>query len=333
MHKRLFRHIALIGIVCFSPANGSSIATITGIKSPAWLLQSSNKTELRLNSNLNIGDHIITGDIGRVEMQIWSNVILRLYANSEIRILAEKKTELTVSDNQSELYVHKGRLCVIYKPQPDTKNIFILNVGNTIVTAIHHQGHICVLRQEGMSSIELRDGSVQITHSVDPDMIILSETGTEFRIDDEGSYELLIPATDDVLTLEIEAPFIADTDFEKESPGDPPDTVDGEVVLATENAIKESKPATKKNVTNYIYTVYLFSTRSENVASQVNTKFQKAGHKTEILVSEKDSATRYRIAVSGFKSLQSAKVFAKSMVGKLGISDTWVGKEKQKIKN
>ena len=79
---------------------------------------------------------------------------------------------------------------------------------------------------------------------------------------------------------------------------------------------------------NYIYTVYLFSTRSEDVANEVNQRFQKAGHKSKIITSGKEPSIRYRIAVSGFESRQSAKDFSSSVVGKLGISDSWIGKER-----
>ena len=88
--------------------------------------------------------------------------------------------------------------------------------------AIHLHGDICVLRVDGQSSIKLRAGSVQVTHAVDPNMIILSESGTEFHIEDDGSFKLLFPG-DDVSTLEIEKPFIVETIVEEVAPADTPE--------------------------------------------------------------------------------------------------------------
>ena len=78
----------------------------------------------------------------------------------------------------------------------------------------------------------------------------------------------------------------------------------------------------------YIYTVYLFSTRSEESAEQANRKFQKAGHATQIFASTNDSGSRYRVAVTGFESRQSAQAFSDSIVGKLGVKETWIGRDK-----
>jgi hypothetical protein len=195
--------------------------------------------------------------------------------------------------------------------------------------AMQHQCEFCVLRQDGMSSIVLRSGSVQVTHSVDPNIIVLSEKGTEFRINDKGSYKLLFPGSDDSLTPEIETPVTVKATIEEESPSDALDVDDGKIVTSEEVTKAETRLTTQENLSGYIYTVYLFSTRDEDVAEEVNRKFQEAGHDTRIYVSETDSVTRYRIAVPGFKSAQAAQMFSDSVVGKLGIRDTWIGKEPQ----
>ena len=77
----------------------------------------------------------------------------------------------------------------------------------------------------------------------------------------------------------------------------------------------------------YVYTVYLFSTGSFEIADQVNRKFQQAGYDTLIYQRGIGSESRYRIAGPGFESRRAAETFADSMVGKLGISDTWIGRE------
>lgn len=330
MQKTVLSLIALTGALCFFPANASSVARIIAIESPVWVYHNNSKTELNHNSDLKIGDQIITGDSGRVEMQLSSNAILQLNTNSEIRILAQKKTETGSPDNQSKLYVHDGRACIKYNSQPSTEAKFEVDIGNSLIAAIHNHGHICVTRRDGLSSINLRDGSVQITQTTDQNIVILSEAGTEFRIDDGGSYNLFFPGTDDSFTVENDPPFVTETQLEEETLGDEIEAVDSNIAAIDIVEVNDSKPAVGKNEPDYIYTVYLFSTRDEDVANRVNKKFQKAGHKSIILTIAKDSLTFHRIAVSGFKSHQSAEDFSSSIVGRLGVTDTWIGKDRQR---
>ena len=79
----------------------------------------------------------------------------------------------------------------------------------------------------------------------------------------------------------------------------------------------------------YVYTVYLFSTRDEEIAQETNQRFLKAGHDTQIIESTSDSIKRYRVAATGFDSNKAAKDFSNSVVGKYGISETWIGRDLQ----
>lgn len=329
MQKTTLSLAALGCIVCFSIADASPVARVTALQSSAWIEQENNKTVLRSDRDLEVGDHIITSDTGRVEMQFWPNASLRLYPNSEIRLQAKKNTESNTPDNQALLYVHKGKVCVDYKSQSSSQSKFELTIGNTIVTAKHHHSYICLLREDSWSFVNLREGSVQISHSIDPSMIILSESGTELRINDDGSYELLKPGAADSITPEDDKPFITETDIKTAGPVHIPAAVEDDIVAAQENVKNESKPVTDENTSGYIYTVYLFSTRFEETANEANQKFQKAGHKSEIIVIGQDASIRYRIGVSGFETQQAAREFSNSVTGKLGISDTWIGKDRQ----
>jgi cell division septation protein DedD len=94
-----------------------------------------------------------------------------------------------------------------------------------------------------------------------------------------------------------------------------------------ESTAVDTETTTQNKVSDYIYTVYLFSSRSEEAAGQVNQKFQKAGHDTQIFASETSSGSRYRVAVSGFESRQAAKNFSDTVVGTLGVTGTWIGQE------
>ena len=77
----------------------------------------------------------------------------------------------------------------------------------------------------------------------------------------------------------------------------------------------------------------MFSTRSEEVANEVNRELQQAGHDTRIIVSTKETPARYRVAVSGFNSRQEASEFSSSIVGTHGIRDTWIGRDRTNQEN
>jgi hypothetical protein len=324
MHKTILSLVALTSLTHFSLLHAAPVGGISALESPVWVQRGNNRTALTPSSTLNAGDHVITGDSGRLEMQLWPDVSLQLSINSEIRLPGAAP-----ADRPPELTVHRGKACIQYKSQSASADKFQLNIANTLVVAIHLYGQVCVRRQEGLSSVNLRDGSVQITHSVDPSIIILSEIGTEFRIADDGSSELLLPGPDESLTLEDEAPIITETQVAIPSTSKSAEPVDNKLSNTDGTTTLQSESVVDKNSSAYIYTVYLFSTRSKDVANEVNTKFQQAGHKSEILISGKDPSERYRIVVSGFNSLQSAREFSNSIVGKLGISDTWIGKEEK----
>jgi peptide methionine sulfoxide reductase MsrA len=314
---------SFIGISSATASPG--IATITALNSPAWLQQGDSKTRLVGNSKLSIGDIVSTGATGRIQMELWETATLQLNTDSEIAFRAENDIDPGRSELHPVLYIHQGRACIDYTAQPGGNGQFKLNLGNTMFAAIHHHGEICVLRSNGQNYIKLRAGSVQITHSVDPDMIILSESGSEIHMKDSGSYRLLFPG-DDLSALEIEKPFILGPDGEEVMPTDLDEPDDSEVAGLPET---NSGTTAKDEGPAYIYTVYLFSTRDEEVAQKTNQKFLKAGHDTQIIESTADSIKRYRVAATGFDSSQAAKNFSNSVVGKYGVTETWIGRDLQ----
>jgi peptide methionine sulfoxide reductase MsrA len=318
---------SFIGISSAIAAPG--IATITASNSPVWLQQGDSKTRLGGNRQLSIGDIISTGATGRVQMELWETATLQLNTDSEIAIRAENDEGNDIEASRSELhpvlYIHQGRACIDFTAEIGSNGLFKLNLGDTMFAAIHHHGEICVLRRGGQNYIKLRAGSVQITHSVDPNMIILSESGSEIHMEDSGSYRLLFPG-DDLSALEIEKPFTLEIDGEEIMPTDLDDSGDSEVTRLPE---AESATTAKDEGSAYIYTVYLFSTRDEEVAQKINQKFLKAGHDTQIIESTSDSIKHYRLAATGFDSSQAAKDFANSIVGKFGVTETWIGRDLQ----
>jgi hypothetical protein len=325
LQKKIPILLVLTGLICISTAHASSIATVTTLKLPVWLQRDNSSTELDRNSVLKIGDNIATGNTGRVELRLWVNATLQLNSNSEITIRGGSETGKANPGRLPELVIHRGRACINYTAQSSGENKFIVNVGNAMFVAIHLRGDICVLRDDGLSAIKLRAGSVQVTHAIDPNTVILSETGTEFHIEDAGSYELLFPGGDESSTLEIEKPFAVETVTKESASGDSVDVIDGNNTGTEELTATEPETSSPDTESADVYTVYLFSSRSEEGAEQVNQKFRKAGYNTQIYKSVAGLEPRYRVAVSGFKSKQAAQNFSDSIVGKLGVTGTWIG--------
>ena len=326
MQKAAFVLVTILGMSWGSVVQASPVAKVVAMAPPAWIQRSEAKSEAGRNSELHPGDYVITADKGLLEIQLQSGIDLRVYSASEIKILAPAQTESP--GNAPVLSLLRGRICLETPPASSRGNNFNLNVADVLLTTIQQYGHICVSRREGMSSINLRSGSVQITNAIDPGIVVLSEAGIEFRMDDEGSYQLLPSSADAAMADMNTEPFIVEAITKQGSPD--PKAAETAPDIAVSEEMKTGEPATDAGIEpdGYRYTVYLFSTRSAEVAEQVNERFHQAGHKTLILVNENDSPIRYRIAVPGFESSQSAREFADSMVGKLGIKDTWIGRDR-----
>ena len=328
MQKTEFGLVAMLGLACCPFAQASPVASVAAVAAPVWVQRGEIKDELGRNSEINIGDNVNTGTSGLLEIQLQSGVELRVYSASAIRIMQPTHTEPGAPENAPELFIERGRVCLESPPASSTGNNFNLNVADRLLATIQQYGHICVSRREGMTSINLRAGSVQITNAIDPGMVILSQTGIEFRLDDEGSYQLLQSTQDAAIADMNTEPFIVEAITRQDSPA----AESGETApaVAVSEDLQTGEPETDASIkpAGYIYTVYLFSTRSAEVANQVNERFQQAGHKSRILVNEEDSPQRYRVAVPGFESRQAAAEFADSMRGNLGITDTWIGKDR-----
>ena len=302
--------IVILGLTLFTTASASPVARVTALASTVWLHQGDEKRRLTANDELGIGDRIVTGENGRAEIQLWSDPTLRIYPGTEISIRARENSEESSTGSPAALYLQLGKVCARTGPPTSTERDFVITVADKMIAVIHQSAHICLSRGQELSSVRLREGSVEITSSIDQSILVLSEAGIELDLNDDGSYQLLPPTDPDAITEEA---FIAET---VETDAKAPDAV-------AINGVESERQAEA-----YVYTLYLFSTRSEDVANQVNERLQQAGHDTRILVNETESPARYRVAVPGFDSRQTAEEYAASIVGTLGIADSWIGKDR-----
>lgn len=314
MHKYLLALAFVIASGLLAPLQAAELGGISALRQPAWLQRETDRTPLADGQAIVPGDRLITGAEGRVELRLGSVVSLLLNADSEIRIDAA----------DGGLYLHRGSACLSFNPASAEQDIFRLDIGGMLTASMRHEGRFCAAREQRLSSVGLRDGSVQLKHTVDQSMIVLSETGSEFRIDDDGEFSLLLDGIDETLTEFDESPVV---------PEPAPSATDSLPAPALDDT--EAAPATddieQAATSVYVYTVYLFSTRSEEIARQVNQQFHDAGHATQIIVNEDDSETRYRVAMSGFDDRESAQAFASAFSGEFDIGNAWIGRQKRGV--
>ncbi len=203
MQKTVFKFLAFIGGICFFSAQAASIATtIVTQESTVWVLHDGIRTELSERGELTTGDHIITSDTGRVEVELWSGATLLLDNFSEAVLRDKKEAQTNGKDNQPMLQILSGSACVRSNIPAHSTGDFKVNIGNTILATINPTGHICLKRQDWIWSIKLLAGSARVTYSSDSNLIGLSQVGTELEIDDFGSYQLLSTGVDKSLKPE-----------------------------------------------------------------------------------------------------------------------------------
>ena len=366
------RLFVLISITCSLNANASPMASFTAIEPTAWLKQGDIKSKLSRDSVVEFGDQIITSDTGKVEVRLDSTITMQIDVNSEISIHETKNIDTSDVKNLYEVVIHNGQVCVQYNSKSGTAEKFNLNIGGSTFVSIDFEGEVCVQRQKNLSELNLLKGSIQVTHAVNPDLLVLSESGTILSIDDKGEFQFLASRTElaiatppekpvntevtkqakiadevldvidsyiteDAVTVETTPEAVENKKVTEEVIADEPATIQPVAIIDTEKdktgeetiAGTEQQPLVKEQTSDYIYTVYLFSTRSEEVAQKANQKFLKAKYKTQIFTTADGEVTRYRVAASGFETYKAAQDFSKSIIGKLGVKDTWIGKQKR----
>ena len=123
-----------------------------------------------------------------------------------------------------------------------------------------------------------------------------------------------------------EKSFVAGTVIVQDAAGESVEVVEDNVATGQTTAA-QAETTPQDELSNYIYTVYLFSTRDAEVAAEVNRRFQQAGHDTRIFESTTGSVLRYRVVAPGFESRQAARNFSDAIEGTLGVTENldWKG--------
>ena len=343
MHKAVAKALTICVISSLLPVQASSVATVFALESEVWVRQGDEMSRLNRGSDIEAGDRVVTGDSGRVELRIGENISLQLNTASEVLFGRSADTE---ASGRPDIILQNGKSCIRVQRLPDGNRQFEVSLGDTMSIILQREGFICLLHQDGLSSVHLREGSIQVSHSVDSNIIVLSEPGSEFQVEFGESYGVLLPEFGEIYRIASEGfPLdVTESEVAVEPGGSTGDAVASsqaepeaatevgtEIVPEVSSSGESPQPVSSHDANSkYVYTVYLFSTRSKDVANEVNQRFQRAGYPSQIYTGESDGNTRYRVVVTGFGSREAARDFAGSMVGKLGIEDTWIGRNKRK---
>jgi hypothetical protein len=319
MQKLTISTVLLSQMFFFVFAADFPVKKITALKSPVWLQQGVHKSQLNSDQKLKPGDKITTGNSGQVEIQMGLASTLLLYPDSEISIKPEEADKSATQSQPLILVIHRGKSCFHSKQVAKYIDKIDIYLGSSLVSPVSFNYDICVQREGSLSSVNLRNGSVQINHSKEG-VFILSEQGIQLHIDDDGSFKLIASDSVDKETKNKAENVLSS------SPGTKIKV--GTSITHDERTEKETNTTPTAIRSTKHYNVYLFSTLDEALAEQVNQRFHQANLNSRIIIVDWQGTSRYRIAVPGFESLEEAQAFSESVMGKLGISNTWIGQGK-----
>ena len=321
--------IVLSGTFWASAALAYSSFTVDSIESPVWVERDGTRAPISVGDEIHVQDSVSTGDSGRIGLRLQSGIDLQLDVNSKIEILGPANSETVTDEPLSIVKFHGGRGCVQFMAQPGEGKTFNLLLGDALRIVIQELGHICMEYSSDLSRVVLAEGNVQITNLIEPGMVVLGQRGSEYRFDDTGYFELGRMETEITIEISDIVPVVQKTNVEidpgdsRTKAADSMDTREGD-----EGNTDLLSPANTDTSSAYVFTVYVFSTRSQEVAREVNQNLRAAGHETGIVISSGGASVRYRVAVSGFSSRREAQDYATNIIGKHGISDTWIGRSK-----
>lgn len=321
--------IVLASLLWSLAAPAAPEIVVVAVESPAWTARNGSETALATGDRIEYGYRLLTGDTGKLALQLGPGVNLQIDVDSEIEFIEDADAETAAAETRSAVKIHRGRLCAQFRYRPETAIRFSLQLGKLASAAIRDQGQLCAVLGGDDSRIALVGGSVQITNLVENTLVVLSKPGSDYRFDDSGHFELGMTRTDIAIEVgEVSAPVTEPLVRDESRDSATEKTESTETETTSNDAGALSEPAIDESKPGQIYTVYLFSTRSQTIANEVNRKLRDAGHQTRIIASNSGTTTQYRIAVSGFTSRQAAQDYSAAIVGKYGIEDTWIGRKK-----
>jgi cell division septation protein DedD len=167
-----------------------SISQIQSLQGQAWVQRGDKNIELNGASDIYSGDLVSTSHTGRLGTQLWSQVSLKLGANSKIIIISEaNKTKENASAAQKIIKLEYGASCVEINDLMDSPVLF--QIGGRVTIKFIKPVELCLSSDEDKSEIQLIKGRAELVHLTNSMVIALNEPGSEISFFNGGIFKLV----------------------------------------------------------------------------------------------------------------------------------------------
>jgi hypothetical protein len=182
-----------------------SISQIQSLQGQVWVERSNERIEANSGSEIYSGDLVSTSDTGRLGTRLWSQVNLKLDANSKIMIVSVASLKGKDSSlNQKMMKLEYGASCIEINDILDLPVFF--QIGDRVTIKFINPVELCLSTDAVKSHIKLSKGSAKLMHLSDSIVIALNEAESEISFFNGGIFSLLSPSRAPPLIINTEDP-------------------------------------------------------------------------------------------------------------------------------
>jgi hypothetical protein len=281
-----------------------SISRIHSLQGQVLVQRGEQQIEANTDSDIYFGDSISTSNTGKLGIQLWSQLRLKLDADSKITIIpGTYNTEENTDTIHKIIKLDHGTSCIEVDHLLDSPVLF--QMGIRVTANFIKPAELCLSTDVDESHIQLNKGSVELMQLTSSKLIGLNEPGSEISFYDDGSFKLVSAST--------ATPQVIPTEEPKKSP-----------------KTESPKASFKTDHRNRFYNVYLYASRSYDSSETVNQRLRDSGYKSIVLDEVDDKGHLFRVTVPGFETLTAARVFVDKVAVALDIHDAWVARQRPK---
>lgn len=187
------RYFILLSLFVSAPVmSEQSIAEIQYLQGQVWVQRGGQQIELQNGAEVYSGDTLSTADTGKLDIKLWSSLMLKLDANSKISIIpdTDNKDE-QVAAGKKIIKVEQGASCIEVDHLLDST--VLLQMGNRVSVNLKKPLEVCLSTDVGESHIQLIKGSVELLQLTNATLIALSQADSEISFFNDGTYQLKSP--------------------------------------------------------------------------------------------------------------------------------------------
>jgi hypothetical protein len=295
---RIFTTLLTSLLLSLSSLSLASNFAVNGLQAPAWIEREGERIPLYTDSNLNVQDVILTGDNGKVWLQMADGAIVKLGNNTMLRV--------------NSLAIQKDP----YATAPT------LEAGiNVIVGAFRYTTSKL---QEHLSQNWQRRIDIQLAEST-----IIGIRGTDLwgQVDNETQFVVLLEGNINITPKNGSTPAVLDKALQifKIENGNqlPVSTVNMSAVqtLAPETELDFGQGIQK---TNSKYVINLASTQSLNKAQGLVNDLAKQGYTSSVKSLQIQDTEWHRVVINNLITKEDARTLAERLTDNVDIISPWV---------